>query len=76
MRKFYSKSWQKQARRLGNGLFIEFIDTRNEKQLIDFFARGYDFNIGAQRRKYIEQRAAKRVCRLINKLRYEGRLQK
>ena len=75
MRKFRPQSWQKQAKRLGNSLFIGFLDnTRNEKQIIDFFALGYTIDIGKQRRKYVEQRAAKRVGRLINKLRYEGRI--
>jgi hypothetical protein len=67
MREFRPESWQKQARRLGDGLFIGFLDnTRNEKQIIDFFALGYNyFPMGKQRRKYVEQRAAKRVGRLI-----------
>ena len=40
----------------------------DEREITHFFALGYEFDMGKQRRKYIERRAAKRVSRLINKL--------
>ena len=71
MREFRPESWQKQARRLGDGLYDRFIDgdwKTDEGQLTDFFALGYNyFPMGKQRRKYVERRAAKRVGRLIRK---------
>lgn len=48
-------------RRLTDGIYS------NESQITKYFALGYDFDMGRQRRKYVEQRAAKRVSRLINK---------
>jgi len=65
MRTFRPKSWQAQARRLGDSLYCGIVDTGKEREVIKFFAFSYNFN--KQRRKYVEQRAAKRVCRLIRK---------
>lgn len=70
MRKFRPESWQKQARRLGDGLSHRLIEGawEDEKQIINFFALGYNFfPMSKQRRKYVERRAAKRICRLIRK---------
>ena len=70
MRTFRPKSWQAQARRLGDNLYHWLTDDdleSNERQVIKFFADGYTIDISKQRRKYVEQRAAKRVCRLIRK---------
>lgn len=70
MKKFRPSSWQSQARRLGDGLYRRLVGywDGNEKEVIDFFALGYNFGgMGKQRRKYVEQRAAKRINRLINK---------
>ena len=68
MRKFRPSSWQSQARRLGDSLYCGIIDNGDERKVTNFFALGYDFPMSKQRRKYVEQRAAKRVSRLINKL--------
>ena len=67
MRTFRPKSWQAQARKLGDNLYCGIVDTGDERKVINFFALGYDFPMGKQRRKYVEQRAAKRVCRLVRK---------
>lgn len=67
MREFRPESWQKQARRLGDNLYCGIVDTGDERKVTNFFALGYDFPMCKQRRKYVEQRAAKRVNRLINK---------
>lgn len=70
MRTFRPKSWQSQARRLGDGIFRRLIEGawEDERQVIEFFANGYNyFPMGKQRRKYVERRAAKRVYRLIRK---------
>lgn len=69
MRKFRPDSWQSQARERGNMLYRRLTDGiySNESQITKYFALGYDFDMGRQRRKYVEQRAAKRVNRLINK---------
>lgn len=71
MRKFRPESWQKQARELGDGLFRRLIEgdwEGDERNVTNFFALGYTFDMSKQRRKYVERRAAKRVSRLINKL--------
>ena len=67
MKTFRPRSWQVQARRLGDSLYCGFVDTGNEREVINFFTLGYNFDMSKQRRKYVEQRAAKRVCRLIRK---------
>ena len=69
MRKFRPESWQAQARERGDMLYYRLADGiySDEKQIIKYFALGYAFDMGRQRRKYVEQRAAKRVCRLIRK---------
>lgn len=69
MRTFRPDSWQKQARERGDMLYYRLVDGiyDSEKQIIKYFALGYGFDMGRQRRKYVEQRAAKRVCRLIRK---------
>lgn len=69
MREFRPESWQKQARERGDMLYYRLVDGTysDEKQIIKWFALGYNFDMGRQRRKYVEQRAAKRVNRLINK---------
>ena len=73
MRKFRPESWQAQARERGDMLYHRLADGiySNESQIIKYFALGYEFDMGRQRRKYVEQRAAKRVNRLINK--YDAR---
>ena len=66
MRTFRPRSWQAQARERGNMLYYRLTDgIYDERQIIKWFAFSYNFN--KQRRKYVEQRAAKRVCRLIRK---------
>jgi len=69
MRKFRPESWQKQARWLGDSLYFSFTNGyyNNESELVEYFARGYTFYMCKQRRKYVEQRVAKRVGRLIRK---------
>lgn len=69
MRNFRPDSWQTQARERGDMLYHRLTDGiyNDEKQIIKYFALGYEFDMGRQRRKYVEQRAAKRVNRLINK---------
>lgn len=69
MKKFRPESWQAQARERGDMLYRRLTDGiySNESQIIKYFTLGYDFDMGRQRRKYIEQRAAKRVYRLIRK---------
>lgn len=68
MRIFRPDSWQKQARERGNMLYSRLVNgISNEKQIIKWFALGYSFDMCKQRRKYVEQRAAKRVCRLVKK---------
>lgn len=69
MKKFRPDSWQTQARERGDMLYYRLVDGiySDEKQIIKYFALGYEFDMGRQRRKYVEQRAAKRVNRLINK---------
>lgn len=69
MRKFRPDSWQKQARERGDMLYYRLVDGvyDNEKEINKWFALGYDFDMCKQRRKYVERRAAKRVCRLIKK---------
>lgn len=69
MRKFRPESWQAQARERGDMLYRRLADGTysNENQIIKYFALGYDFDMGKQRRKYVEQRAAKRVNRRIKK---------
>ena len=69
MRKFRPESWQAQARERGNMLYRRLADGiySDEKQITKYFALGYEFDMGRQRRKYVEQRAAKRVYRLIRK---------
>ena len=69
MRNFRPDSWQSQARERGDMLYRRLVDGiySNEKQIIKYFALGHEFYMGKQRRKYVEQRAAKRVNRLINK---------
>lgn len=73
MRNFRPDSWQSQARERGDMLYRRLVDGiySNESQIIKYFALGYDFDMGRQRRKYVERRAAKRVNRLINK--YDAR---
>lgn len=69
MRKFRPESWQAQARERGDMLYRRLADGTysNENQIIKYFALGYEFDMGKQRRKYVEQRAAKRVNRRIKK---------
>lgn len=69
MRKFRPESWQAQARERGDMLYRRLTDGTydNENQIIKYFALGYEFDMGKQRRKYVEQRAAKRVNRRIKK---------
>lgn len=69
MREFRPESWQAQARERGDMLYCRLADGTysNENQIIKYFALGYDFDMGKQRRKYVERRAAKRVCRLVRK---------
>ena len=69
MKKFRPDSWQTQARQKGHMLYYRLVDGiySNESQIIKYFALGYEFDMGRQRRKYVEQRAAKRVYRLIRK---------
>lgn len=69
MRKFRPESWQVQAREKGDMLYRRLTDGTysNENQIIKYFALGYEFDMGKQRRKYVEQRAAKRVNRRIKK---------
>lgn len=69
MRNFRPDSWQEQARKRGDMLYYRLVDGTydSEKWIIKYFALGYGFDMGKQRRKYVEQRAAKRVCRLIRK---------
>ena len=69
MKKFHPDSWQKQARERGDMLYRRLTDSiySNESQITKYFALGYEFDMGKQRRKYVEQRAAKRVYRLIRK---------
>lgn len=69
MKKFRPESWQAQARERGDMLYRRFTDGTydNENQIIKYFALGYEFDMGKQRRKYVEQRAAKRVNRRIKK---------
>ena len=70
MRTFRPSSWQAQARERGNMLYYRLIDGTysNERQIIKWFALGYNFDMGKQRRKYVEQRAAKRVGRKLRKI--------
>jgi hypothetical protein len=70
MRKFRPRSWQVHARARGDMLYCGFIDGTysDERQITEYFARGYRFGmLSKQGRKYIERRAAKRVGRLIRK---------
>ena len=69
MKNFRPSSWQKQARRQGDALYFSLANGyyNNESELVEYFARGYTFYMCKQRRKYVERRAAKRVCRLIRK---------
>lgn len=71
MKKFRPSSWQKQARERGDMLYDRLVDGTysDERQIINWFALGYGygFYMCKQRRKYVERRAAKRVCRLIRK---------
>lgn len=69
MRTFHPSSWSKQARTLGDKLFsrLENGTLDGERDLVDWFALGYKYGRCKQRRKYVDQRAAKRVCRLIRK---------
>jgi hypothetical protein len=69
MRKFRPESWQKQARWQSDALYFSLAngDYNNESELVEYFARGYTFYMCKQRRKYVEQRAAKRLGRLIRK---------
>lgn len=68
MRTFRPRSWQAQARRLGDSLYCGIVDSGNEREVTNFFALGYNFDMGKQRRKYVEQRAAKRVGRKLRKI--------
>jgi hypothetical protein len=70
MRKFRPDSWQAQARERGNMLYYRLVDGTysNERQITKWFALGYNFDMGKQRRKYVEQRAAKRVGRKLRKI--------
>ena len=73
MKNFRPSSWQKQARERGDMLYDRLINgdwEADERHITKWFALGYSygFNMSKQRRKYVEQRAAKRVNRLINKL--------
>lgn len=70
MRTFRPRSWQAQARRLGDALYFSLTNGyyNNESELVEYFARGYTFYMCKQRRKYIEQRAAKRVGRKLRKI--------
>jgi TfoX/Sxy family transcriptional regulator of competence genes len=70
MKKFRPESWQAQARKRGNMLYYRLIDgiLDNESQIMKWFALGYNFDMGKQRRKYVEQRAAKRVGRKLRKI--------
>lgn len=70
MREFRPESWQKQARKQGDALFdrVQNGTLDGERGLAYWFALGYNyFPMCKQRRKYVEQRAAKRVGRLIRK---------
>lgn len=69
MREFHPSNWQAQARERGDMLYRRLADGvySNENQIIKYFALGHEFYMGKQRRKYVEQRAAKRVYRLIRK---------
>ena len=70
MRTFRPDSWQAQARERGNMLYYRLTNGTysNERQIIKWFALGYNFDMGKQRRKYVEQRAAKRVGRKLRKI--------
>lgn len=70
MRTFRPKSWQLQARERGDMLYCRLTDGiyNDERQIIKYFALGYNFDMGKQRRKYVEQRAAKRVGRKLRKI--------
>jgi|GEM_PF-5677122 len=69
MRKFRPESWQAQARERGDMLYYRLTEGiyDNKSQLNRYFVLGYSFDMSKQRRKYVEQRAAKRVSRLIRK---------
>lgn len=69
MRTFHPDSWSKQAREKGDMLYYRLTDGiyDNESQLNRYFVLGYSFDMSRQRRKYVEQRTAKRVYRLIRK---------
>ena len=69
MRTFHPDSWSKQARKLGDKLFAHVQNgiLNGERDLVHWFALGYKYGRCKQRRKYIDQRAAKRVYRLIRK---------
>lgn len=69
MRKFRPSSWQAQARKRGDMLYYRLVNgIYSEKHIIKWFALGYKFDMGKQRRKYVEQRAAKRVGRKLRKI--------
>lgn len=72
MKNFRPSSWQKQARERGDKLYDRLINDdweADERHITNWFALGYSygFYMCKQRRKYVERRAAKRVCRLIRK---------